>query len=548
MNAAARLTLLVTAVSCSAAAERLIWTEPTEDSLLRVILPDEGMRGLKRVGDSDSGEGIPLPGGAPPILWAGVLPPGMPREAKALIAIGSFGPKGMQVEEWLDPARKEDVPPQPWPAGVLFGAWLQWEAFGREERVTLSMEGSTAILQATPGAAPAGAASGCKGLLPSKAWCPDRPLRLSFQGKGSWQLAAEFDVEGKDPVPLATLEAGSGLHEQAVAMDKLPGDRPFRLALIAPKGGGELRLAGHYGSTTPPVGVARWDWSSKPAGWPLHPPAWQELAAAYPRELGELPAREAGWRDKIKVSAVEGDPAMILPGEAPKLAARIAALASLEPAWRPDAIQLDIEPYILPGYASRRDHWNRRWIDTLKAARSASNGLPLEVVLPWWAIIDPGMRSLLEKLPGAVDRVVIMNYRTHPTSTLQTAAAWMEWGARHRLPVAMAVEMGPLPDSAAQRFEAAEQGTLWLVDAPPGGTLAILFEKDLPGPAKGRVMRASGAAQPRSSGVTTFHGKEGAARAMIRSLASLRPSVPEQARPVFVHEPPADFAPSVAGD
>lgn len=545
MNAAIPITLLATVMSGSAA-DRLIWTEPAEDSLLRVIVPDQGMRGLKRV--SGEGEGIPLPEGAPRILWAGVLPPDLPRDARALVAIGNFGPKNVGIEEWLDPARKEEAVPQPWPAGVAFGEWLHWESFGREERVTLSMDGPTAIFQAAVGKAPAGAASNCKGLLPSKAWCPDRSLHLSFQGQGKWQLAAEFDWEGKDPLPLATLEAGPVLREQAVAMDKLPGDRPFRLALIAPEGGGSLRLSGRYGSTTPPVAAARWDWSTKPGNWPRDGARWQELAAAYPRDMGELSGDRAGWRDQLKVSAVEGDPAMILPGEAPKLAERIGALASLEPAWRPDAIQLDIEPYILPGYASRTEHWNQRWLETLKAARSASKGLPLEVVLPWWATIHPGMRPFLEKLPGTVDRVVVMNYRTDATAALQTAASWMEWGARHRVAVAMAVEMGPLPDSATQRFETAGQGTLWLVDAPPAGTLAILFEKDVPSPAKGRLMRASGPTQVRPSGVTTFHGKPDAALAMIRSLASVRPALPEKARPVFVHEPPGDFAPSAAGD
>lgn len=542
MNAVLQLTLLTTVMSATAA-DRLVWSEPAEDSLLRVIVPEQGMRGLKR--NSGEGEGIPLPEGAPRILWAGVLPPDLPKDAKALVAIGNFGPKNAGIEEWIDPARKEDPLAQPWPAGVVFGAWLGWEVFGREERVKFSMEGATAVFQATAGTAPAGAASGCKGLLPSKAWCPDRSLHLSFSGKGKWQLAAEFDLEGKDPIPLTMLEAGPEAREQAVPMDKLPGDRAFRLTLIAPADGGSLRLAGRYGSTTDPVACARWDWSTKPERWPAHAAKWQELAAAYPRELIPL-SGETPWRDKLKLTAVEGDPAMILPGEAPKLAARVRALALLDPAWRPDAVQLDIEPYILPGYALQKDHWNHRWLDTLKAARAASQGLPLEVVLPWWAAIDPSMRAFLEELPGAVDRVVVMNYRTHPTSALQTAAAWMDWGARHKLPVAMAIELGALPDSASQRFEAAEQGTLWLVDASPVGTLAILFEKELPSPGKGRLMRAAGPAQTRSSAVTTFHGKQEAAASMLRSFTSLRPAVPEQARPVFVHEPPEDFTPSAA--
>ena len=542
MNAVLQLTLLATVMSATAA-DRLVWTEPAEDSLLKVILPEQGMRGLKRT--AAEGEGIALPEGAPPILWAGVLPPDLPKDPKALVAIGNFGTKNAGIEEWIDPARKDEVLPQPWPAGVAFGTWLGWEVFGREERVKLTMEGSTAVFQATAGTAPAGAASGCKGLLPSKAWSPDRSLHLSFSGAGKWQLAAEFDLEGKDPLALATLEAGPDSRELAVAMDKLPGDRPFRLTLIAPAGGGSLRLAGRYGSTTDPVACARWDWSTRTEGWPLHAGKWQELAAAYPRELIPL-SGETPWRTKLKLSAVEGDPAMILPGEAPKLAARVRALALLDPAWRPDAVQLDIEPYILPGYILQKDHWNQRWLDTLKAARAASQGLPIEVVLPWWTTIDPGMRSFLEGLPGTVDRVVVMNYRTHPTSALQTAAAWMDWGARHKLPVAMAIELGALPDSASQRFEAAGQGNLWLVDAAPLGTLAVLFEKELPSAGKGRLLRTAGPQQVRSSAVTTFHGKQDAATSMLRSFASLRPAVPEQARPVFVHEPPDDFTPSAA--
>ena len=187
MKAAVGFTLLATAMS-SSAADRLVWTEPAEDSVLRLIMPEEGMRGLKRA--SGEGEGIPLPEGAPAIVWAGVLPPSVARDAKVLVAIGSFGAGKVQIEEWLDPAAKEETPLPPWPAGAPFGTWLQWEAFGREERVRVSMEGQAAVFQVGPGSAPAGAASGYKGLLPSKAWTPDRALHLSFQGKGSWQLAA----------------------------------------------------------------------------------------------------------------------------------------------------------------------------------------------------------------------------------------------------------------------------------------------------------------------------------------------------------------------
>ncbi len=545
MSAAIRLTLLATAMS-SPAADRLVWTDPAEDCLLLAIVPDQGMRGLKRAGGA--GGGIPLPEGAPPIRWAGLLPAGLPKAAPALLAIGNFAPGKAAIEEWLDPGREEAPHPQPWPAGVPFGEWLQWETFGREERVTLSRDDSAAVFTATAGKAPAGAASGCRGLLPSRTWCPDRSLHLSFQGAGTWRLAAEFDRKGQDPLSLATLDARPGAQEQAVTLEKLPADQPFRLTLIAPAEGGSLRLSARFGKPSRPAGVARWDWSTDPARWPLHPPRWQELAAAYPRDLGILSGGDPSWRAGRTLGAVEGDPAMILPGEAPKLAARIRALAALEPAWRPDAVQLDVEPYILPGYALRKEYWNRRWLATLQEAHAASGTMPLEVVLPWWAGIDPGMKGFLEKLPGTVDRVVVMNYRTNPTSALLTAAGWMEWGARHKLPVAMAIELGPLPDSASQRFEAADRGSLWLVDAPPVGTLAILFEKDLSSPGTGRLLRAAGAPLPRSSGVTTFHGKPEEASAVLRSLASLRPALPDQARPVFVHEPPEGFAPSAAGD
>jgi hypothetical protein len=172
----------------------------------------------------------------------------------------------------------------------------------------------------------------------------------------------------------------------------------------------------------------------------------------------------------------------------------------------------------------------------------------VEVVLPWWAITHRSFDTVLKKLPEVVSSVVVMNYRTDPLAALQTGAAWLEWGARHRLPVALAVELGPLPATSIQRFEPAASGTLWLTDAGPVGTVVVVFADEVKHVPSGRLLAAKGEVQTRSSAGTTFHGKPEQARAMIRALGSLPPAVRDSPRPVYVHEPPAGFTPSAAGD
>lgn len=537
-----RFSLLLAAMTLPAAADHLAWTGPEGEVLLRAIVPDQGLRGLVR--KEGTGDGIALPDHAPAIRWAGLLPPEFGGKPRPLLAHRSFEGTTVGIEEWSDPVATNPASPGPWPPGICLAGGLRWQAFGREERVKVNQG-----FVATAGNAPAGVVSEGRGRLPAKTWSGEVSLHLSFRGSGRWQLAAEFEEPGKDPLPLAELNAKTESRESTVKLDRLPADKPFRLTLLAPQGGGSLHLDEcRFGSAAIPAGIARWDWSADLARWPSHAGTWQEISVAYPRDLIGLPEVANEWRTKLRLTAVEGDPAMILPGEAPKLAGRLRALSLLEPAWRPDAVQLDIEPYLLPGYLQQSAHWNRRWLETLQAAKAGANGLPVEVVLPWWALQHPAFNEVLDKLAGVASGVVVMNYRTDLLAALQTGAAWLEWGARHRLPVALAVELGPLPATSVQRFEPSPRGTLWLADAGPAGTLAVWFERELEQVPSGRLLAATGPLQTRSAAATTFHGRPEEARAMIRALGSLPSSNTKSPRPVFVHEPPAGFTPSAAGD
>ena len=330
-----------------------------------------------------------------------------------------------------------------------------------------------------------------------------------------------------------------------IPAEKLPQDRAFRLVVIAPDTDAELTLEKlvFKAATGSAVAWARWDWSTQTASWEKHGSAWSELAVAYPRDLSTLPdaakPRSARW------VAIEGDPAMILEAERDPLVARISALTELPPAWRPDGIQLDIEPYLLPGYSQHPAYWNGQWKLTLEAAHQAAKGLPLEAVLPWWLLQSEAGRAFLDGLPGSVEGVVVMNYRTDPMAALQTASAWREWGARVGLPVAIGCELGPLPSESIQRLDPAESGPLWMVELPELGTLALWFDGPVGSETGGRVYAPGGPPRARAGGVS-FHDRPDAALPWLRAMAALPASQPEQPRPLYLHEPPADFSPPSA--
>lgn len=525
------------------AVERLVWTQPDAPGLAIAtsVFPDSGSQTLRRV--TGEGEDVVLPDNTPAIRWAGWLPPAFAAHETAILAIGTFG-EHPSIEEWetAGPGLPDASLVPPWPAGPELQRWLPWRAFGQEERVVFHLEDGVLKVVAKPGTQWAGLALERPGRLPDVRWCPEPSLHLDWVAEGSWTVAVEEEGSGLGPRPLVELK---GAGSRSFPLNDLP-PGAFRWVVLAPAEGKldlrdfSLRSGGR--NAAEPSELARWDWSQQPARWIAHSESWRELAVAYPKDLKTL-SDASEWFAQVRktgrrILAVEGDPAMILPTEQAKIRDRTVALASLPATVRPDALQYDIEPYLLPGYTLDPASWNRRWLETLRGIKAASAGLPVEAVLAWWLPNDPAHAEFLRELPSVVDRIVIMNYRTAPLDALQSAAWWMEWGARANRPVAIAMEFGPLPAQQAQRFVPAERGNLWFVAFPGRGTLAIALEKSASPPMGARAFQPDGPPVTRLPDSVTFHRDPASAKPLLRALRELLPSVAGKPRPVYLHEPP----------
>jgi len=192
----------------------------------------------------------------------------------------------------------------------------------------------------------------------------------------------------------------------------------------------------------------------------------------------------------IAVWAVVGDRRDVMPESLPALTGRANAYryynryfpgnASL------DGLQLDIEPYLLPGFTLDQPHWRERYITTVAAVHELLAGeLPLDLVMPvWWGDHPDWSNQLLEKLTWPDLSVTIMNYRTD-TDRLHTGGLpFLDWGEAHGTRVHMALEYGALADEQRKHFfPAANQGQLWLFDLGEHQVLVLLDDNyaGLPG-------------------------------------------------------------------
>lgn len=210
-------------------------------------------------------------------------------------------------------------------------------------------------------------------------------------------------------------------------------------------------------------------------------------AAADVANAAQLAAfiRDANARG-IEVWAVAGDRSDVLPESLPAVVARAAAYRAFN-ALHPDArlagLQLDIEPYLLPGITLAPDYWRARYIDTIAAVhRELAGQLPLDLVMPVWWGTHPAWGAPLRDslaLPGL--SLTVMNYRTDIDALRAGAMPFLAWGQEHGVKVAMALEQGRIGVNAGNGrdetridYAAVEgQGALWLLEL--GGVSVLLL-------------------------------------------------------------------------
>lgn len=379
---------------------------------------------------------------------------------------------------------------------------LSWKLFGGEERSRLDAEHR---LLCHPGQRVAGAV-----LESPRGWPGGLPLQLtiSARGEGRFGIAVSDDVRSKSGAPLILGSVDLTPLQQEISFAIPYHNDPWTsITLVCPNVEASMELLSvemRPQQTLRPSSRSAWVWS--PSAWLEHPESIWSLQARHELDtiFVTVPTVAGNVRDpqalamfvqrarerKLAVWAVSGDPHDVLPQNLQALVARLAAYGKYNRNVPADArlagLQLDIEPYLLPGYALTPDLWRQRYLDTVLAARASLDPmLPLDLVMPvWWGAHPQWGRLLLDPIDAPGISLTVMNYRTDEFQLFDGAIPFLEWGSRTRHTVRMALEAGPLSNETQRHYRsAADAGDLWLVNAGDQPLLLLLSAttKGLPG-------------------------------------------------------------------
>jgi hypothetical protein len=192
----------------------------------------------------------------------------------------------------------------------------------------------------------------------------------------------------------------------------------------------------------------------------------------------------------LKVWAVIGDPRDVLAASRGALQSRLEAYQLYNQAAVSEArltgVQLDIEPYLLPGFALAQQHWRDSYLAVVAFAHELlGKQLALDLVIPqWWGTHADWSEQFLNALPLPGVSLTVMNYRTDAARLRQAAEPFLKFGQRTGMPVRMALETSRLADDARRYYAGnAKAGELWLLDVRGTAVLVLLSAKvaGLPG-------------------------------------------------------------------
>ena len=113
----------------------------------------------------------------------------------------------------------------------------------------------------------------------------------------------------------------------------------------------------------------------------------------------------------------------------------------------PDALQFDVEPYVLPQWTTDLQGTANQYLDLLDALRTQLQGqLPLLVAVPRWLDGDLVTRNgqtrpLSEWVLDAVDGIVMMDYQDGAPSILAGASSELAYASAHGKTVTLALDV-----------------------------------------------------------------------------------------------------------
>ena len=190
----------------------------------------------------------------------------------------------------------------------------------------------------------------------------------------------------------------------------------------------------------------------------------------------------------LQVWAVLGDPQAVLDQGRQHFLALASAYqmfnASSSAQQRLDGLQLDIEPYLLPGYQLNPAAWQQKQAKTVNAVHQIAPSLPLDMVLPFW--LDPlhgAGAALLDNVEASIASITLMNYRTDPEQIREFADKILAWGELRQKAVYIALESLSMDEEERRMYTRAQSGELWRFDFKAAPVFLLLQDQaqDLPG-------------------------------------------------------------------
>ena len=484
------------------------------------------------VPDDDSQcESLELPARGGELLWSGLVEEDIARigSSTGYLLQGRF--EGVQQVTVSDVAGLGS-PTQTVGQAVSLGEDLLAASrnfvFGEEDRASWS---AITGLSCAPGDRPAGVQ-----FLSVGKWPVTRRGRLYIEASGDGQfqfsVADLSRIEGEAPLEIGELSFAASDALGVRLIDLPESDLNWQaLTVLCPNSAASLDikrvavLASASGVGNAPVDHrSAWLWA--PEVWREDEAMiWQIVAEQNLHELYlTIPVESGDVKDQaplekflasahargIQVWPVIGDRRDVFRSNWTALQTRIRSYARFNSEQAPDrqlqGVQLDIEPYLLAGFALDPDYWKERYLDTVAYARaSVGPFLNIDLVVPvWWGTHPQFGAEFLARLTPFRVSLTVMNYRTDTLQLLRGAEPFLDWGDNNNRKVSIGLEVGSVVDEEQQLFRPdADAGELWQLTLGEHSVLALFEEKvaDLQGLAFTRYL-----SRPYAGGNISFAG------------------------------------------
>jgi len=438
--------------------------------------------------------------------------------APQLTVTGDAGAGGFRIDSVEVATSRSSAAPAALPLDANLLPTMRVRTYGVEERVDAHIDDGKLVLQCRAGNKPAGVLLAQDGQLNTARL--DLVLSGSGSGRFALQVADAAHAARESAVQLGELVAASQAQtwRHTLSPSRFDAGSWQFFSIACPAEAASLQLESMSLSARSGAVPPRASWVWNPNTWMQEPDSvfayadrYQlkalfisvpiaNAAVAQPEALAAFISAAAARG--IKVWAVAGDPHMVLPEEHAASVTRMRAYVAYNAGpveQRLAGVQFDVEPYLLPGYALAEPQWQARYVELVAALHEASEGLPLEMVVPfWWA----NRTALLDGIAPHVSGLTVMDYRTHRDEIVRFAAPFLDWGTRQGKAIRIALEAGPVGEETVRQYVRAERGELWQSEI--GGTTILLLLKAPQANPDGPAYRIAGS-RVQDGSATSFH-------------------------------------------